>query len=79
MGVMRKRALLSGVSGADDNVDLGALLTGLRAMAGNSLLPLVNTSATAYTNVVKGYQRDGELADVSDPGVKREMLSSALA
>lgn len=65
MGVLRKRALLASISGADDNVDMGAMLTGFRAMAGTSLLPLVNASAGAYKDVVRGYQRDGELSDVS--------------
>lgn len=66
MGVMRKRALLATISGADDNVDLGAMLKGFKALAGSSLAPLVSTSATDYSNVVKGYQRDGELTDVSE-------------
>lgn len=65
MGVMRKRALLSEIDGAKENVDLGAMLTGFKAMAGQtSLAAMVQQAATAYQSVVKVFRGDGELPDV---------------
>lgn len=75
MGVMRTRALLDTITDAPNNVDLGAMLTGFKVLKGSSLGLLVNTTARAYNNVVKGYQRDGELADVSGNDLHQLQLS----
>lgn len=66
MEIMRKRASLSTISGAEDNVDLGALLNSFLTLPSSNLLhSILSSTGSVYQGVVVSYDRDAELADVS--------------
>jgi hypothetical protein len=70
MQVLQQRALLGDISGADDNVDLGALLAGLqKSITRKDALALATKSTLlaakkAYDSMILSFQRDNELYDV---------------
>ncbi|KAF8072527.1 hypothetical protein HT031_000187 [Scenedesmus sp. PABB004] len=78
MLLLRRRAALGKISGAEENVDLGALLAGLRGLDGSPALAAALAPALdAYNGSVAAFDRDAELADGS--GVAIYFPSSAAA
>jgi hypothetical protein len=71
MIILRKRAALGTISGAEDNVDLGALIAALGstqltlAPGSVTLASMLNPAGVSYTDAVMSYRRDAELPDVS--------------
>lgn len=67
--VLQKRTALGDISGADDNVDLGALLMGLSSslssVSAGGLRGRVADAAASYDGAVLLFRRDNELRDVS--------------
>jgi len=70
MQVLQQRTLLGDIDGANDNVDLGALLASLQksivrkdALALNTKTQL-KAAKTAYDSMVLSFQRDNTLSDV---------------
>ena len=62
------------IAGAEDNVDLGALLGRLAAAFGRSknlgVLSLVGAAQASYAAAILFFERDGELPDVSLMGLR---------
>lgn len=69
--ILRKRAALGTISGAEENVDLGALLDSLVTSqltltpGAQSLATLLDPASTVYKEAIKSFRRDAELPDVS--------------
>lgn len=65
---MQQRARLGVIDGAEENVDLGALLSRLASMFARTkntgVVSLVGAAQAAYQAAIPHFQRDGELPDV---------------
>jgi hypothetical protein len=68
--ILQQRALMGTIDGAENNVDLGALLTRLKATftSGGDLATKVSAAIAAYQAVVVSFDHDGILPDVSLEG-----------
>lgn len=65
MQLLQQRTLLGWIEGAEDNVDLGALLTRLSAVSKDDLKTKLTAALAAYQSSVVAFQRDNILPDVS--------------
>lgn len=65
MQLLQQRTLLGWIEGAENNVDLGALLTRLSAVSTGDLKTNLTAALAAYQSSVVAYQRDNILPDVS--------------
>jgi hypothetical protein len=65
MQVLQQRTLLGLIDGAEDNVDLGALLTRLSTVMTGAPKTQAKEALTAYNSAIAAFGRDGILADVS--------------
>jgi hypothetical protein len=71
--VLRRRAALGTISGAEENIDLGALLESFAAtpfvlplgVTQESLGSLLGPASAVYKESVKSFRKDAELPDVS--------------
>lgn len=66
MQVLQQRTLLGTIEGAEESVDLGALLTRLSTVASGELKTRLNATLEAYKAAVVAFERDGILPDVGD-------------
>jgi hypothetical protein len=71
--VLRRRAALGTISGAEENIDLGALLASFAAtpftlpvgVSQDGLSSLLGPTSAVYRESVKSFRKDAELPDVS--------------
>lgn len=73
ISIIQQRARLGVIDGAEENVDLGALLSRLASMFARTkntgVVSLVGAAQAAYQAAIPHFQRDGELPDVRvEPG-----------
>lgn len=66
MQLLQQRTLLGSIEGAEDNVDLGALLIRLNSVTpAGTLKDKISAALTAYRSSIVSFQHDQILPDVS--------------